>query len=290
MVKKALLRKGVSIVSPLRYPGAKRRLSGYIQRILELNNTRPELFVEPFAGGASISLHLLKCSHVERIGLIDKDPLVAAFWKTVFWDSDWLIEQIETIEISIENWKYFKYSKHATKREKAIGGWGQKSKYKIDCRFTRETLIKRIREAAELKDRVAFVWNMRWEVGIDRIRKNQAKGKFPKDVFFYFDPPFFEKADKLYTHFFHPDDHLNLRDYIANLKDPWVLSYDSGPKVEELYKGFLSGKKDVELFYTSSAQGGGKASQEVLLSNLSILPKETRLWRTKEEWKFKYYM
>ena len=48
-----LRRCEVSILSPLRYPGAKRRLSGYVAETLRLNGIRPRLLVEPFAGGAS---------------------------------------------------------------------------------------------------------------------------------------------------------------------------------------------------------------------------------------------
>src|SRR5262245_46609770 len=47
-----LSRREVSILSPLRYPGAKRRLSGYMAEVLRLDDLRPKLFVEPFAGGA----------------------------------------------------------------------------------------------------------------------------------------------------------------------------------------------------------------------------------------------
>src|SRR4051794_15391349 len=75
----ALHRDEVSILSPLRYPGSKRRLGGYIKETLKINGLRPALLVEPFAGGASVCLQLLNDGAVDQIGLIDKDPLVAAF-------------------------------------------------------------------------------------------------------------------------------------------------------------------------------------------------------------------
>src|SRR5690348_5041293 len=90
----ALERETTSILSPLRYPGSKRRLAGYIQKTLQLNNLHPSLFVEPFAGGASVALQLLNNNMVDTIGLIDRDPLVAAFWEAVFFDTEWLLEQI----------------------------------------------------------------------------------------------------------------------------------------------------------------------------------------------------
>src|SRR5438034_2267238 len=68
---KALVRREVSILSPLRYPGAKRRLSGYIAEVLRLNGLRPKLFVEPFAGGASVALELLNRDLVDQIALAE---------------------------------------------------------------------------------------------------------------------------------------------------------------------------------------------------------------------------
>ena len=37
----------VSILSPLRYPGSKRRLAGYVEEVLKVNNLRPALMIEP---------------------------------------------------------------------------------------------------------------------------------------------------------------------------------------------------------------------------------------------------
>ena len=59
-------------LSPLRYPGAKSRmvkdLASVISRARELRAIpRIELFVEPFAGGASTSLRLVSMGLVERV-------------------------------------------------------------------------------------------------------------------------------------------------------------------------------------------------------------------------------
>ena len=113
-------RTGVSILSPLRYPGAKRRLAGYIERVVVLNRLRPALFVEPFAGGASVALQLLNNRVVERIGLIERDPLVAAFWQTVFSDADWLVEQVETVEVTLERWYDYKRGVPTDTRGRAL--------------------------------------------------------------------------------------------------------------------------------------------------------------------------
>ena len=116
-----LLRREVSIMSPLRYPGAKRRLSGYIAEALVLNRLRPKLLVEPFAGGASVSLELLSRKLVDSIAIGERDPLVASFWKIVFKDPEWPIRQIETVAVTLAAWDYFRNGRFRTDRELRVG-------------------------------------------------------------------------------------------------------------------------------------------------------------------------
>jgi DNA adenine methylase len=153
-------------------------MSGYISRSIAHNDLYPDLFVEPFAGGASVSLAQLSFNLVERIALVDRSPLIASFWQTVFFDTDWLVDQVWKTEITLEKWERLRRQTPLSVRQRAfkclylnrtsfsgvlapsagpIGGKTQKSKYKIDCRFTKETLIKRIRRVSEYHDRVALV-------------------------------------------------------------------------------------------------------------------------------------
>lgn len=89
-----------NVHSPLRYPGGKRRLVPYVAAALEANDLRPDLFVEPFASDASVALELAASGAVEKIGVADIDPYVAAFWNSAFFDCDWLCKQVEEIEVS----------------------------------------------------------------------------------------------------------------------------------------------------------------------------------------------
>jgi DNA adenine methylase len=83
-----------SPVSPLRYPGAKRWMCDYISRSIHRNDLLPALFVEPFAGGASVSLSQLRAGLTDKVILNDRDPQIASFWATVFFDTDWLVRQV----------------------------------------------------------------------------------------------------------------------------------------------------------------------------------------------------
>ena len=107
-------------VSPLRYPGSKRWLSNYIARSINQNGLTPDLFIEPFAGGASVSLAMLSMGLVKKVALNDRDPLIAAFWRTVFFDTDWLIDRVLKVEVSLNKWERLKKSNPKTIRDKAF--------------------------------------------------------------------------------------------------------------------------------------------------------------------------
>lgn len=300
-----LVRKAVSVVSPLRYPGGKRRLSGYVAAALKLNKLTPKLFVEPFAGGASVALQLLADGAVEKIALGDRDPLVASFWKVVFHDHKWLVEQVENITVTIKDWERTRRNlpKLKTDRERAlaclflnrtsfsgilaatagpIGGREQTSEYTVDCRFPRETLVRRIKAVAELRNQVAFVCRGTWRATMKKVTEQGYK---PKDVFYYLDPPFYAKAERLYRFYFKKAGHTKLHDALVKVKSRWLLSYDVAQTIIDKYSENGHGPKQIDLLYSIMGSSGLSAAQEVIISNLRKLPKETRLWRSSREWR-----
>jgi DNA adenine methylase len=158
-----------------------------------------------------------------------------------------------------------------------IGGKTQDSEYKIDCRFTKETLIKRILRIAQYRSRVAFIWNLHWRPAISRIRLMQRAKSLSKSTFYYIDPPFFKKADSLYTFYFNNADHLALRDFLLELKDSWILSYDSCPETITLYKDGGFRTSNVNLIYTTSQKGERGLGKELIVSNLAHMVSELQL-------------
>jgi DNA adenine methylase len=296
------MRESVSdrvILSPLRYPGGKRRLVPYVAAVLAANDLKPDIFVEPFAGGASVALELLATDAVRRIGLAERDPYVASFWHTVFFDHDWLCQQVEHVDVTLDTWKRMKTTRYRSRRQQAlaclllnrtsfngtlhksagpIGGHNQTGEYAIDCRFPRRRLIRRIRACASLAGRVAFV---READALDVIRAAKRTARL-QSVFLYLDPPFWAKAARLYRFSFTTADHAKLANALTHAKVPFLLSYDVAREVEALYSGNGCVQEQVELLYTATQR---TAEQELVITNLKRLPGNTRLWRTHSEWR-----
>ena len=269
----------------------------YVGALLAVNDLHPDLFVEPFAGGASVSLELLATGKVERIGLGERDSYLVAFWQTVFYDTDWLCEQVAEIKVTLATWERMKTTSFDNRRDRALaclflnrtsfngtlhdrtgplGGKAQTSAYKLDCRFPRERLVGRIRLCASLADRVEFV---RDSDALELIRYTRRRLK-QRSVFFYLDPPFWKKASHLYRLSFSSDQHERLASALRYVREPYLLSYDPAPEVERLYARHGCATERVELRYATQRT----AETELVITNLKRLPQDTRLWRTHGEW------
>ena len=276
------------LLSPLRYPGGKRKLAAYIEEAIRRNSLHPQLFVEPFAGGASVSLYLLEKGLVEQIALGEKDQLVAAFWKTVFFDHAWLVEKIESIQPTVELWNEFRQSEPENDREMAlkclflnrtsfsgilsntagpIGGHKQASKYTVDCRFYPQTIIQRIQKLASLASRVRFVHFGGWEETVSRAICNGSNGQ---ETFFYLDPPFYKNADRLYRYWFSNEDHQDLHDRISSIVGYYILSYDAAPPIIDMYRDNSEARR-IQILYSVTSNDKRKA-EELIISNLPVLP------------------
>jgi DNA adenine methylase len=282
--------KGQELLSPMRYPGGKRKLAPYIAEAIRMNGLHPRLFVEPFAGGASVSIYMLEQGLVDQIALGEKDELVAAFWKTVFFDHEWLINQLENIQPSLEMWIDFRETEPQNDRERALkclflnrtsfsgilnktagplGGRKQASRYPIDCRFYPQTVIQRIRALAALAGRVCFVHLGEWQETVTRAEQIHFD---KQDTFFYLDPPFYQKADRLYRYWFDEMAHQALRDQISGLNGYYVLSYDAAQPIIDMYSDNGSAARRVEILYSVTSNDKRKA-EELIISNLQFLPK-----------------
>lgn len=290
-----------TVLSPLRYPGGKRRLAPYVAAALAENGLRPGLFIEPYAGGASVALELLHFDLVDRVVLGDRDPLITAFWQTVVDDVEWLCKQVEEIELDLVTWERMKRGRFRSRRSLAlaclylnrtsfngslhrragpIGGKAQAGDYAIGCRFPRERLIRRLRACAAMRDRIDVVPA---QDAMQTLRETRERAHREEvSVFFYLDPPFWAKSELLYRQSFSELDHERLAEALHWVADPYLLSYDAASEIVELYSGHRTvTTAEIELLYTGSARSAG---HELVISNLDRLPAETRLWHPNAEW------
>lgn len=240
--------------SPLRYPGGKNRLAKFIANVCHLNCITGH-YVEPYAGGAAVALHLLFNNSVKNVTINDKDRAIYAFWHSILNHTQEFCHCVEQSVVNVGSWKVYKkiqnnpdaslfdlgfstFFLNRTNRSGILsggilGGMKQDGVYKIDCRFNKDNLIRRIHRIASCKSRIQ-VFNMDAADLIEKIEKNNCK-----NTFYYFDPPYFQKGPMLYMNYYGIDDHKALADKIKKIKkSKWIISYDSVPAIKKYYDSY----------------------------------------------------
>lgn len=261
--------------SPLRYPGGKNCIFPFVSRFFYENNLIGINYAEPYAGGAGLALRLLFEEYVNKIYINDFDPSIYAFWNTVLNDVDRFCDWIENIEISIDNWQKYKavqsdiYNTNSFELAKStfflnrtnisgvikggvIGGQNQLGKYKIDARFNKDELIRKIRKIHSFRDRI-IISN---KDGINFVNKLDNSRK---DIFIYLDPPYYRKGADLYMNFYRDEDHRKLSDHVKKLRKKWMISYDNHDFILDLYS------EDKKLLYKLSQCASNRVGDEVLV-------------------------
>jgi DNA adenine methylase len=270
--------------SPLRYPGGKNKLAKFIAEICIENNINGH-YVEPYAGGASVALHLLFEKYVSEITINDIDRSIFAFWHSVLNNTDEFCNQIEKTKINIKNWDKMREIQKNKKRANlfelgfstfflnrtnmsgiinggVIGGIKQEGAYKIDCRFNKKDLIQRIKKIAEQKEKIH----------LEHVDAVELIGKIPKNknTIFYFDPPYYLKGQSLYMNFYEHDDHEAVSRAIAKIKNArWVVSYDDAKQIRDLYPKYNI--KNYSVFHTAHLPKVGK--EILIFDNKMKIPK-----------------
>lgn len=287
-----LKRSGAAVVSPLRYPGSKQALVGYVENFLIANQLTEREWVEPCAGGASLALSLIDRGLVPKATIVEKDPLIYAFWKCLKFEAAVLCDMARELHISVRTWRQFqKYRDADALRQfplielalaglffnrvnysgiigaKPIGGMSQSSEYAIGCRFTKATVVDRMVDAARVMDRVTVV---RDDV-VSYLRRRQSN---LNTTVVYVDPPYYVQGRKLYRYHFTNRDHVRLARFLNNSTFPWLVSYDNDPFVVHLFRGQTV--KPIWLKYTVRE---ARYADELLITNQRLLP--TRSGRTR---------
>lgn len=283
--------------SPLRYPGGKSFLAEMTTSLIRDNRLRRSHYVEPYAGGASLALHLLFNRQVSDIHLNDIDPGIWSFWHSVLEETEAFIAQIHETQVSVPEWRRQKdiyrtqdvrdplrlgfatFFLNRTNRSGIIGSGGviggldQTGNYKIDCRFNREELIDRIRKISRFRRSIHLT---RMDA-LNFIRETDRS--LADDAFYMIDPPYFAQGSSLYTNFYDSSDHETLSKEIANLTKRWMITYDNCEEISKLYAEFQ--QYEFGLYYSANNKRIGRelmiVSRDLIVSgeSLDLLARQT---------------
>lgn len=275
--------------SPLRYPGGKGKIAKFMKQFVKENFYKLPVYVEPYAGGSELALTLLIEGYVKEVWINDKDNGIYCFWDSILNHTEKFIQKIKETKINISTWReqknIYKNQDKYTKLEIGfatfylnrcnfsgvikggpIGGINQTGKWKLDARFNKEDLIKRINKISEYKDSI-MLYNQ------DTLELLKEHEQIFRKFLLYLDPPYFDKGDQLYTNHYKSDDHKKIAEYVRKLKGKWIVSYDNVPEIVDLYK-FVK-KDNIRRFNISysAAEGKNKKGAEIMFfAPKSVIP------------------
>lgn len=273
--------------SPLRYPGGKTCIYKFVTKLLEENDMVGINYAEPYAGGAGLALRLMMDEYVNEIFINDLDPSVYAFWYAILNNPDEICEWIEDVEVSVRQWEEYKEVQRQYKTVSTlelakstfflnrtnvsgvisggpIGGMAQKGKYRIDVRFNKQELTKRIQVISRFARRI-HLSNKEGKDFLDNIERRE------EDIFIYLDPPYYQKGSDLYMNAFKDADHEALADKVRQLKKNWMVSYDNHEFILNLYK------EENKVLYRLSQCASNRIGDEVIIFDKRLSYEESIL-------------
>ena len=253
--------------------------------LLEENRLYDVEYVEPYAGGAAIALALLFGEYASIVHINDLSRPVYAFWHAVLNNTGELCHRIERVEINMHEWRrqraiydnqdtadltdlgFATLFLNRTNRSGIIGGGviggkDQSGTWLLDARFTKTELIKRIRRISRYRSRIRLYQ-------MDALEfTNQVVAHLGANTFAFYDPPYIEKSENLYLNNYTIESHRQLAMRIAQLEQPWVVTYDHAAIEAKLYQ------RHRRLIYrlSYSAHNRHKGLEVMFLSNRLALP------------------
>lgn len=280
--------------TPLRYPGGKSKLAYYVIALLEENNLVGGHYIEPFAGGAGVALQLLLTEQVSSIHINDFDPAVYAFWKACTEQPVALCQLIQDTPINMQEWHkqreiLLNPSKDISLLEQGfatffinrtnrsgiltagvIGGKAQAGKWKLNERFNKTNLIKRIKKIADYAKKIQVT-------NLDAAKMlDQLSIKTPTNSLIYLDPPYYLKGQELYRNFYQHSDHVKISEKMSNIINAhWIVSYDNNKEIANIYKN--NRQKVFDLQYSAQQK---RVGSEIMVFGDSVKIPQITLGKT----------
>lgn len=267
--------------TPLRYPGGKAKFAPFVKDLMEANSLSGD-YLEPYAGGAGVALDLLFNGYCKNIHINDFDVAIYNFWKSITEDTDGFLKKVVDTDVTMEEW--FKQKEvlanpeiHSTLEHGfatfflnrtnrsgilkggVIGGKAQSGVYKLDARFNKVDLVKRI----EMIGKFAKHINVYNKDAVELL--NEVDSLLPPDSLIYLDPPYYVKGQGLYRNFYMHEDHVQIRKALDFVKTKWIVSYDNCQEIKDIYTGYV--QDDYVLNYSAYHKMKGS---EVMIYGPSI--------------------
>ena len=258
--------------SPLRYPGGKGRLAQYVIDLIELNELGGGRYVETYAGGAGIAITLLYLEYASHVHLNDVDRAVYSFWKATLDHTDEMARRVRdtpltlderlrqkavyrdpsasTLDLGFATFFLNRTNRSGIIHAGVIGGNKQDGTYRIDARYNRVDLVRRIEKVASYAPRITL-YN---KDAADFITADLGaiKGK----ALVYLDPPYYANGSRLYRNTYKHADHAKIAALVGSIQQPWIVSYDNAEPIRGLYAAYR--QETFGLGYSANAKYEGK--------------------------------
>lgn len=269
-------------LSPLRYPGGKSKIYDNVKNLIETNTLGDRTYVEPFAGGFGIGIGLLCDDIVQSAVLNDFDSHIYHFWYSVLHQTEDLLKRITDTPITLEEREKQKAVYRDSSADEVsdgfatlflnrvnysgvikgggpIGGLSQNGAYKIDCRFNKSEIVKKIERIALLKNRIQLYNCNASELITVHLRDTICTS------FFNIDPPYVKKGRKLYANYFKEKDHRSLERIITKYlgETQWIVTYDDCELIREIYKQYYITEYGIQ-----HNAGGSVRGKEIVITNI----------------------
>ncbi|UHL65765.1 DNA adenine methylase [Paralcaligenes sp. KSB-10] len=280
------------LYTPLRYPGGKAKFAPFIASTMEANGLAGGHYLEPYAGGAAVALELLFHGFAAHVHINDYDPAVYDFWISVTQTPEAVLKLVRDTPVTMEQWYYWRdvlrgnvqvdqpergfatlfmnrTNRSGILKAGVIGGLEQAGAYKLDARFKKDVLVKRIERIAASAKNIT-VYNEDALTLLSRCHQ-----LLPKCSLVYLDPPYYMKGQGLYRNFYGHEDHEQIATLLqrqsGKFKRPWVVSYDNVKEIQTMYA--LSRSLTYGLSYTAQKRYVGS---EIMFfsNNLQVLDDE----------------
>lgn len=300
-------------LNPVRYPGGKGRRS-IVDRVLSLypdGSLDGVTWLEPFCGGCGLGLALVERGAVGSAMFSDGDPRIALMWQSMAYSTDDFVRWMDGVSIDMGTFREMRkvandpeadgfsrgaatYFLNRTCRSGyidggVIGGNDQSGKYRMDCRFNKPELERRVRRIGELAadGRLRFVGPYD-AVSFTRLACHAhaaGKGTMPdvvadgvgpdcdastmgadgSELFVYADPPYVVKGAACYRKGVDHDELARCLHEVGEMGIRWLCSYDDCDRVRELYAGYRM--EPLSITYSNNDRTRGRTDELLIMSD-----------------------